>query len=142
VIYRDPATPFAADFVGKTNLLPAERAGDNRILVGDQRFECELNPALPGGRALRVFFRPEDVLVRGVNGSTPNSAAAVVEKIEFLGAYSRLTVRIDGIAQPLLADLSVNDLAEFRVKPGDTLRVAVPAGRMRVFEAPAAQAKP
>jgi hypothetical protein len=28
----------------------------------------------------------------------------------------------------------VNDLAEFRVKPGDTLRVAVPADRMRVFE--------
>src|SRR5512145_497125 len=43
-IYRDPATPFAADFVGKTNLLPAERAGDNRILVGEQRFECDLDP--------------------------------------------------------------------------------------------------
>ena len=77
-------------------------------------------------------------LVRGVNGATANSAAAVVEKIEFLGAYSRLTVRVNGISQPLLADLSVNDLAEFRVKPGDTLRVAVPAERMRVFGAPAA----
>jgi iron(III) transport system ATP-binding protein len=141
-IYRDPATPFAADFVGKTNLLPAERAGDNGILVGDQRFDCDLDPALAAGRALRVFFRPEDVLVRGVNGSTANSAAAVVEKIEFLGAYSRLTVRVSGIAQPLLADLSVNDLAEFRVRPGDTLRVAVPAGRIRVFEAPAPQGQP
>jgi iron(III) transport system ATP-binding protein len=137
-IYRDPTTPFAADFVGKTNLLPAQRAGGNRILVGEQRFECEVDPALPEDGALRVFFRPEDVLVRGVNGATANSAAAVVEKIEFLGAYSRLTVRVDGIQQPLLADLSVNDLAEFRVKPGDTLRVAVPAERMRVFGAAAA----
>jgi iron(III) transport system ATP-binding protein len=137
-VYRAPATPFAADFVGKTNLLPAERAGDARILVGDQRFECEVPAALTSSRSLKVFFRPEDVLVRGVNGATANSAAAVVEKIEFLGAYSRLTVRVNGIAQPLIADLSVNDLAEFRVKPGDTLRVAVPADRMRVFEAPAA----
>jgi iron(III) transport system ATP-binding protein len=61
-----------------------------------------------------------------------------VERIEFLGAYSRLTVRLAGIQQPLIADLSVNDLAEFRVKPGDTLRIAVPAERMRVFEAPGA----
>ncbi|MBL0144142.1 MAG: putative 2-aminoethylphosphonate ABC transporter ATP-binding protein [Betaproteobacteria bacterium] len=137
-IYRDPATPFAADFVGKTNLLPASRAGGNRILVGEQRFECVVGPTAGEDGALRVFFRPEDVLVRGVNGATANSASAVVEKIEFLGAYSRLTVRVNGIAQPLIADLSVNDLAEFRVKPGDTLRVAVPADRIRVFGAPAA----
>ncbi len=134
-IYRDPATPFAADFVGKTNLLPARAAGERRILVGEQRFECEFEEGISREGELRAFFRPEDVLVRGVGAATANSAAAVVEKIEFLGAYSRLTVRVNGIAQPLFADLSVNDLAEFRVKPGDTLRVAVPAERIRVFGA-------
>jgi iron(III) transport system ATP-binding protein len=84
---------------------------------------------------LRLFFRPEDVIVRGVNGSTPNSAAAVVEKIEFLGAYSRLTFRVDGIDQSLFADLSGNDMAEFTPKPGDRLRVALPPERLRLFEA-------
>jgi iron(III) transport system ATP-binding protein len=137
-VYRNPATPFAADFVGKTNLLPATLADANRILVGEQRFECEVDAGLGKADALRAFFRPEDVLVRGVNGATANSAAATVEKVEFLGAYSRLTVRVNGIAQPVYADLSVNDLAEFRVKPGDALRVAVPAERIRVFAAPAA----
>jgi iron(III) transport system ATP-binding protein len=87
------------------------------------------------GAGLRVFFRPEDVIVRGVGGATPNSAAAVVEKVEFLGAYSRLTFRMNGIDQPLFADLSMNDMAEFHVKPGDTMRVAIPADRVRVFEA-------
>jgi iron(III) transport system ATP-binding protein len=136
-VYRSPATPFAADFVGKTNLLPATRVDARCILVGEQRFACELDAGLENSTALRAFFRPEDVLVRGVDGATPNSAAATVEKVEFLGAYSRLTVRAEGIAQPLFADLSVNDLAEFRVKPGDALRVAVPAERIRVFETPA-----
>jgi iron(III) transport system ATP-binding protein len=135
-IYLQPATPFVADFVGKTNLLPAKRAGERRIEVGAQRFECELDGALANGCGLRIFFRPEDVLVRGVHGATPNSAAAVVEKVEFLGAYSRLTFRLNGIDQPLFADLSVNDMAEFHPKPGDTLRVAVPADRLRVFGAP------
>jgi iron(III) transport system ATP-binding protein len=137
-VYRAPATPFVADFVGKTNLLPAEGAGTGRVRVGDQRFACAFDDSLADSRRLRVFFRPEDVLVRGVNGATANSASAVVEKMEFLGAYSRLTVRLNGIDQPLIADLSVNDLEEFRVRPGDTLRVAVPAERLRVFEVPEA----
>jgi iron(III) transport system ATP-binding protein len=134
-VYSDPHTPFVADFVGKTNLLPATRVGDNRVQVGAQRFECEVNGALADGSALRVFFRPEDVQLRGVNGSTPNSADAVIEKVEFLGAYSRVTLRLNGIDQVLHADLSMNDMSWFRVKPGDTMRVAIPPDRVRVFEA-------
>ena len=37
--------------------------------------------------------------------------------------------------QPLYADLSVNDMAEFRPKAGDTLRVCLPPERLRVFAA-------
>jgi iron(III) transport system ATP-binding protein len=132
-IYRDPRTPFVADFVGKTNLLPATCEGDC-VSVGSQRLKCDVNGS-ERGKALSVFFRPEDVIVRGVAAATPNSAAAVVEKVEFLGAYSRLTFRMNGIEQPLFADLSVNDMEEFHVKPGDTMRVAIPPDRVRVFEA-------
>jgi iron(III) transport system ATP-binding protein len=71
-----------------------------------------------------------------VQGDTPNSAGARVEKVEFLGAFSRLTVRLDGIEQALLADLSVNDMAELRLRPGDALRVSLPPERLRVFAAP------
>ena len=131
-VYGRPATPFVADFVGKTNLLPAKRDGADRVQVGEQRFQCEIGETA-NGASLRLFFRPEDVTVRGVNGATPNSAAAVVEKVEFLGAYSRITFRLNGIDQPLTADLSLNDMEEFHPKPGDTLRVAVPPERMRVF---------
>jgi iron(III) transport system ATP-binding protein len=44
-----------------------------------------------------------------------------------------VTFRIDGIDQSLTADLSMNDMAEFRPAVGDRLRVAVPAERLRVF---------
>ncbi|APV51880.1 ABC transporter ATP-binding protein [Betaproteobacteria bacterium GR16-43] len=134
-VYRSPASPFVADFVGKTNLLPARAAGGDCVLVGDQRFACGVNGVAGSSKNLKLFFRPEDVMVRNVGSATPNSAVAVVEKVEFLGGYSRLTFRMNGIDQALFADLSVNDLAEFHVKAGDTLRVAVPPDRMRVFEA-------
>src|SRR5204863_6127831 len=132
-VYLDPATPFVADFVGKTNLLPAQATGDGRVQVGAQRFECDTSGTQG---ALRVFFRPEAVQVRGVNGATPNSADAVIERVEFLGAYSRLTFRMSGIEQALYADLSVNDMSWFRLKPGVTLRVSLPPDRPRAFEAP------
>jgi iron(III) transport system ATP-binding protein len=135
-IYLAPATPFVADFVGKTNLLPAKRAGERRVQVGEQRFECDPNGASGKDGPVRIFFRPEDVQVRGVSGASPNSAAAVVEKVEFLGAYSRITFRLNGIDQALFADLSVNDMVEFHPKPGDTLRVSLPPDRLRVFAAP------
>ena len=132
-IYGRPETPFVADFVGKTNLLPATRTSEDRLQVGEQRFQCPAMNGVANGASVRLFFRPEDVIVRGVNGSTPNSAAAVVEKVEFLGAFSRVTFRLNGIEQPLTADLSLNDMVEFHPKAGDTLRVAVPPERMRVF---------
>ena len=133
-VYGRPATPFVADFVGRTNLLPATRVDEGHVQVGAQHFCC---PDIPSanGSALRLFFRPEDVLVRGVRDGTPNAAPAVVEKVEFLGAYSRLTLRVEGIAQALTADLSMNDIAEFHPCPGDTLQVAVPPDRLRVFAA-------
>jgi len=131
-VYLDPATPFVADFVGKTNLLPAQAAGDGRVKVGAQSFACDTAGA---DGTLRVFFRPEAVQVRGVNGTTPNSADATIEKVEFLGSYSRLTFRLAGIDQPLYADLSDNDMSWFRLKPGDTLRVSLPPERLRVFGA-------
>src|SRR5688572_10013915 len=62
-VYGRPATPFVADFVGKTNLLPAKRDGADRVAVGGQRFQCPMVDALSDGSALRVFFRPEDVTV-------------------------------------------------------------------------------
>jgi iron(III) transport system ATP-binding protein len=132
-VYGEPATPFVADFVGKTNLLPATRAGADGVQVGEQRFQCPVMDGVANG-ALRIFFRPEDVVVRGVDAGTPNSAAAVVERVEFLGAFSRITFRLNGIAQALTADLSMNDMAEFKPRAGDTLRVAVPPDRLRVFE--------
>ena len=129
-VYLDPATPFVADFVGKTNLLPARAAEAGCVQVGAQRFQCDTAGAAGD---LRVFFRPEAVQVRGVNGTTPNAADATIEKVEFLGAYSRLTFRLDGIEQPLYADLSVNDMSWFKLKPGDRLRVSLPPERLRVF---------
>lgn len=150
-VYQRPATPFAADFVGKTNMLGATLAGDGQLSLGGTSLRC---PQVPDGRAgesVQVFFRPEDVSVRPAHAAatpdTPDTAGAhdgnvfdtTVDKIEFLGAFSRLTLRLpDGAhagaaAASIYADLSPDDIHRLRPNAGDALRVAVPADRLRIF---------
>ncbi|MCY1217916.1 sn-glycerol-3-phosphate import ATP-binding protein UgpC [compost metagenome] len=133
-IYQRPATPFAADFVGKTNMLGARVCGDGELQLGGVRMRCAAPPGCCADEDVQVFFRPEDVCVRGIEQHGPNVLEATVDKIEFLGAFSRLTLRLpDAASGALYADLSLNDLHELRPNTGDLLRLAIPADRIRIF---------
>ncbi|KWR76410.1 putative 2-aminoethylphosphonate ABC transporter ATP-binding protein [Cupriavidus sp. IDO] len=139
-IYQRPATPFAADFVGKTNMLGAHFNGEGELHLGGVRMRCAPPPGCCADEPVQVFFRPEDVCVRGLEAHGANVLEATVDKIEFLGAFSRLTLRLPPTAGAapqscgtLYADLSLNDLHELRPNTGDLLRVAIPADRIRIF---------
>ena len=84
-MYREPASPFVADFVGKVNVLPAHASSGGRLRVGALRFHCE--HAFGDGSELRVYLRPEDVLARPIADGDPHVFDASIEKIEFLGSY-------------------------------------------------------
>lgn len=98
-VYRTPATPFVADFIGLANFLPAElveRNGDQGTAElptpGAQRVACSLadnvEDTLPVPGVL--FVRPEDVrLVEPSEGDVVGS----VTRATFLGA--KLDVRVD-----------------------------------------------
>ncbi|SOY66622.1 putative 2-aminoethylphosphonate ABC transporter ATP-binding protein [Cupriavidus taiwanensis] len=143
-VYQRPATPFAADFVGKTNMLGARVCGDGELHLGGVRMRCAAPAGCCPDEDVQVFFRPEDVCVRGIEQHGPNVLEATVDKIEFLGAFSRLTLRLPDAAPAaagaaaaaggaLYADLSLNDLHELRPHTGDRLRLAIPADRIRIF---------
>jgi len=135
-VYQRPATPFAADFVGKTNMLGAKLGADGELELGDARLRCPQVPDCCAGEAVQVFFRPEDVCVREPDAHGHNVFDTTVDKIEFLGAFSRLTLRLPGTAgdgNSMLADLSPEDVYRLRPNAGDALRVAVPADRLRIF---------
>ncbi|NUO85590.1 MAG: ATP-binding cassette domain-containing protein [Cupriavidus sp.] len=143
-VYQRPSTPFAADFVGKTNMLGARVCGDGELHLGGVRMRCAAPAGCCPDEDVQVFFRPEDVCVRGIEQHGPNVLEATVDKIEFLGAFSRLTLRLPDAAPAaagaagapggaLYADLSLKDLHELRPHTGDRLRLAIPADRIRIF---------
>ncbi len=127
-IYREPASPFVADFVGKVNVLPARVSG-GELLVGDLRL-----PAEGADREARVYLRPEDVLARPIAEGDPHVFEASIEKIEFLGSYCHVHVATPAL-QPhrLTVYLSLNYLSEASLAVGSALKLKLLPERIKVF---------
>ena len=134
-VYRNPATLFVADFVGRINALPATLQ-DGGLLVGEQVFRCE-HESLHGhapGRDLRVYLRPEDVLARPIPAGDPNVFEAEIETIDFMGPYCLVRVSSPRLgASKLTVYLSLNYLAEAQLEVGSRLPLRLLPNRMRVF---------
>ncbi len=134
-VYRDPATLFVADFVGRINALPATRE-DGGLRVGQQVFRCE-HESLHGhaaDRELRIYLRPEDVLARPIPEGDPNVFEACIEKIDFMGPYCLVRVSATQLgSHQLTVYLSLNYLAEAQLEVGSQLPLRLLPDRMRVF---------
>ena len=127
-IYREPATPFVADFVGKANVLPARLRG-GQLEVGDLRI-----PYQGQDRDARIYLRPEDVLARPIAPGDPHVFEGSIEKIDFLGSYCHVHVTTPAL-QPnkLTVYLSLNYLSEASLAVGSPLKLKLLPERLKVF---------
>ena len=96
-IYRDPASAFVADFVGKVNVLSAVAEGAGRFRVGGLVLTGAIgSESVAAGTPVKLYLRPEDVLVDGAVRDRPNAVPGKVLKVEFLGAFCLVTVTLAG----------------------------------------------
>ncbi len=131
-VYRDPATPFVADFVGKINVLSGQLHPGRRLHIGDGRFACEVDT--DSARDVKVYLRPEDVLARPIAPGDSNVFHGDIDKIEFLGSYCHVSVRAAEIGPlPVTVYLSLNFLAEQGLEVGSRLPLRLLPERMRFF---------
>lgn len=128
-IYREPASPFVADFVGKVNVLPARMAeGAVRLGALTIPFECHEE------REARVYLRPEDVLARPIAPGDAHVFDACIEKIEFLGSYCHVKVAAPALEpHRLTVYLSLNYLSEQSLAEGSPLKLKLLPERIKVF---------
>jgi iron(III) transport system ATP-binding protein len=131
-VYREPATPFVADFVGKINVLSGQLHPGRQLHIGQGRFACEVDT--DSARDVKVYLRPEDVLARPIAPGDSNVFHGDIDKIEFLGSYCHVSVRAAEIGQhPLTVYLSLNFLAEQGLEVGSRLPLRLLPERMRFF---------
>jgi putative spermidine/putrescine transport system ATP-binding protein len=106
-IYREPATPFVAQFVGVTNVLAGVADGD-AVLVAGCRVPLGTATGQPRGAGVRLIVRPEEIQVRACGGGDGGGGAdggdaglgadelpGVVLTRSFLGPVTRLAVRLE-----------------------------------------------
>jgi iron(III) transport system ATP-binding protein len=128
-IYREPASPFVADFVGKVNVLAANRV-NGRLQLG--RF------SLPGhddnNGPVKAYLRPEDVLAQPIAPDEAHVFDAQIQKIDFLGAYCHVEVSSWSLeSHKLTVFLSLNFLAEHALQVGSTFKLKLLPERIKVF---------
>ncbi|WP_188261441.1 putative 2-aminoethylphosphonate ABC transporter ATP-binding protein [Azospirillum tabaci] len=129
-IYRAPATPFIADFVGTMNFLKGSVDDSGRIRLGSVHLHSD-QPLTPGAD-VTVCVRPEDVVIH--RPGPVNTVDMRIEAMEFLGPFHRVRLAADGFgAQPLTADFSANLVRDHRLATGDRLPVTLPAEHLRVY---------
>ena len=127
-IYREPASPFVADFVGKVNVLPA------RVANGELRFGALCLPGGGADRDVKIYLRPEDVLARPIADGDAHVFDATLEKIEFLGSFCHVHVGSPALGvHKLTVYLSLNFLSEQALQIGSTLKLKLLPERIKVF---------
>jgi len=129
-LYHQPANLFAARFIGT----PAMNLFETRVLALDepegvafelqgQRLHAAVDPAgLSVGEPVTVGIRPEHVL------AYQGGLGATVTHIEALGELSVLFTQMEGVAGPLLAKTTREDL-----RVGDSLPVHLPSQALHLF---------
>lgn len=130
-IYRQPATPFVAEFVGKVNRLDALSEGQHRFRCGSLTLQCDASSGsdFRPGRSVALYVRPEDCVM------TPQGpCSGKVQHIEFLGSYCLVQVVCDTLGgQRLHIQLSTQQMQELQVQVGTLLPFALQVQRLRVF---------
>ncbi len=106
-VYNCPRTEYVATFLGAANLLLGVLM-DKKIEIGTIGLPApeDLN-RFRHGQAVKLVFRPEDVCLSRI-GALPEGChyltTGLIEEINFVGAYERLTLRLDLTVRPPTED--------------------------------------
>jgi iron(III) transport system ATP-binding protein len=134
-IYGHPATAFVADFVGEMNMFDATVVAADRLSVGGLTLTSAHIGKRGVGSRVRLGLRPEEVRIRGLEPGAPNTLAASVIVLDFLGAFWRATLRLEEDEGMLLrSDFSINAMRDLDIRVGQRLKIALPAAAVRVFD--------
>src|SRR3989440_9161223 len=93
-VYNQPATEYVATFLGAANLLLGV-VTQGCVEIGSARLPAERETTkFRDGQSVKLVFRPEDVCV-SQDANLPEGcrrlANGVIEEVNFVGAYERLT---------------------------------------------------
>jgi len=140
-MYDEPATEFVADFLGVSNLLPAEAAGRDGDCCVLRLGESTLLAArgATGSRGpVKAMIRPERIGIEPHGSAGENRLPGLVERVVFLGGSSELHVRVVG-GSVLKATVVSGDGEAAGLSRGAAVSLHLPREALRVLVPDSAQ---
>ncbi len=132
-VYREPASPFVADFIGMMNFIAGTVVGPGAVRLGGLELACDADGGGPG-TSVTLAIRPEDIVVQGVRGDEENAFEAQVEAMVFLGSLFRVDLVAGAMGSVRLrAELPVELVRRLDVAAGHRQCFRIPRERIRVY---------
>lgn len=132
-IYREPASPFVADFIGVMNFVAATVVRSDLVRLSGIELACDADGFAPG-TDVTLAIRPEDIAVEDVGPGSPNGLRARVDALAFLGSFFRADLVGDTTPGILLrADLPVDLVRRRAIAEKHVLECRLPPERIRIY---------
>jgi iron(III) transport system ATP-binding protein len=134
-IYLHPKTPFAASFIGMTNIIPGRlvrRVGSLGVVqVPFGEIHCPMIENITGADNVLVLLRPENIQLTTLAPASPkNSWTGAVKEKTFLGDFFDCQIDCDGFS--LRAKIDPYNI----ISEGDKVFVSADAARFAVIPMP------
>ena len=132
-IYREPGSPFVADFIGVMNFVAGTVVRDGTVRLGRAELACDVD-GLPPGTGVTLAIRPEDIVIHDGAGREANGLAMRVDALTFLGSFFRADLAGEAAPGVLLrADLPAELIRRRGIGEKSSLAVHLPPERIRVY---------
>ena len=98
-LYIEPASTYAADFLGESNLLPATLVSSATVALaangGSAQVRCVPRPDLAPGLAVRCFVRPEVIRLLSPGDVADNEFEGTIGQVILAGGVTRYAMALD-----------------------------------------------
>ncbi len=133
-VYEDPATVFAADFLGVSNMMDAHASepggGRCTVTVGDFKLRAACGD-VAGAGPVKLVARPERVTLLEHGAQRDNCLPGMVERTVYVGAIVQVLVRLATGAQLQATLANAGDAVTY--EQGTPVSVQIPPEALRVL---------
>lgn len=92
-VYEEPSTAYVADFLGVSNLMPADADGTGCVRLGDFEFTAARGKCDARG-PVRIVVRPERVRIDDQQAFGANRIPGMVERVLYVGSVIQVLVHL------------------------------------------------
>ena len=138
-LYSHPSTEFAARFMGRMNLWPAQVSGTNEVRIGHQ--QISVAHALPSSTCIHVGIRPEHVLLKQRDDAAQRQNidlpaehyAGIVQQCMFCGSHLIIQVRLPSMDATVEAQCVSPSHGQLPWQAGQACTVVLPQQALMVL---------